>query len=240
MAQTRLDKFLTLCGVCSRSNAKNLIKSGKVRVNNEIIKSSDYKFDYNNCNVTIEGKEIKYIEYMYFMLNKPAGVISATEDKTSKTVIDLIDKGQHLNLFPVGRLDKDTEGLLLITNDGELSHNLLSPKKHVDKKYYVELNDNLTREMADLICNGITLDGEVTLPAKIDFTDDKSKVFITIQEGKYHQVKRMFAYVKLNVTYLKRISMGTLNLDESLKPGEYRELTEDEINILKASTKTRP
>ena len=234
MSVLRLDKFLTSVGIGSRSEVKNYIKAGKILIDGNIVKKADIKIDTDINEVFFNGKKLMYIEYVYYMLNKPKGVVSATNDNLSVTVIDLIKHNKHLDLFPVGSLDKDTEGLLLITNDGELAHNLLSPKKHVNKKYYVELDGILTKEKALILSNGVNLDDEfTTLPAKVEFTNDSRKVFITIQEGKFHQVKRMFNAVGLNVTYLKRISMGSLILDNSLTPGKYRELTVDELKALK-------
>ncbi len=230
----RLDKFLTAVGAGSRSEVKNYIKAGKVSVDGNIVKKADTKVDTALNEVSLNGKALKYEEYVYYMLNKPQGVVSATTDNLSVTVIDLIKHNKHLDLFPVGRLDKDTEGLLLITNDGELAHNLLSPKKHINKKYYVELDGVVTKEKAELLSEGINLEDEfTTLPATVEFTGDDRKVFITIQEGKFHQVKRMFKAVGLNVTYLKRISMGSLELDKELPIGKYRELTIDELKNLK-------
>lgn len=232
----RLDKFLTAVGAGSRSEVKNYIKAGKVSVDGNIVKKADTKVDTALNEVSLNGKALKYVEYVYYMLNKPQGVVSATTDNLSVTVIDLIKHNKHLDLFPVGRLDKDTEGLLLITNDGELAHNLLSPKKHINKKYYVELDGVVTKEKAELLSEGINLEDEfTTLPATVEFTGDDRKVFITIQEGKFHQVKRMFKAVGLNVTYLKRISMGSLELDKELPIGKYRELTIDELKNLKVN-----
>ena len=181
----------------------------------------------------LESNPIVYAEFEYYMLNKPAGVISASNDKKQQTVIDLIKTRKRDNLFPVGRLDKDTEGLLLICNDGELSHNLLSPKKHVDKTYYVELDIPLTDEKAKEVCEGVYIEtGIKSMPAKLEYIDSR-KVYLTIHEGKFHQVKKMFHAVGCEVTYLKRMTMGSLKLDEKLKPGEYRELTKKEIETLK-------
>lgn len=234
MAVFRLDKFLATVGVGTRSEVKNLIKGGKITVDGEIVKKPEIKIDTEVNNVIYQGEKLEYVENIYIMLNKPQGVVSATEDNLHATVIDIIKKGKKLKLFPVGRLDKDTEGLLLITNDGDLAHKLLSPKKHVDKVYYVELDSILTDENARIICDGVQLEEDfITMPAKIEFTNDRRKVYITICEGKFHQVKRMFEYVGLTVTFLKRISMGPLKLDNSLKTGEYRDLTDEEIAKLK-------
>jgi 16S rRNA pseudouridine516 synthase len=181
------------------------------------------------------GKKIAYEQFEYYMLNKPAGVVSATIDARDKTVIDLIEEKNRKDLFPVGRLDKDTEGLLLITNDGELAHQLLSPKKHVDKVYYAKVEGHVTDEDVELFQRGVDIgEKEQTLPAKLVILQSGviSEVHLTIQEGKFHQVKRMFEAVNKKVIYLKRLSMGTLQLDETLLPGEYRRLTEEELQRL--------
>ena len=233
----RIDKFLCDMGIGSRTEIKNYIKKKMITVNGEFVKSASDKVDSDMDSVSFNGQEIKYLEYEYFILNKPAGVISAADDKKCRTVIDLIEDRQRDDLFPVGRLDKDTEGLLIITNDGLLSHNLLSPKKHVDKTYYVETDGLLTAEHIELIANGLFIEeGFVAMPAKLEILDSKadgSKAYLTIKEGKFHQVKRMMEAVGNTVTYLKRISMGPLNLPSDLAVGEYRRLTENEINSLK-------
>ena len=191
----------------------------------------------DNDLVQVGGKTVVYVTQEYYMLYKPAGVLSATRDRNEKTVVDLIDKKNRKDLFPVGRLDKDTEGLLLITNDGELAHQLLSPKKHVSKVYFAVLDGKITKEQVNCLKKGIELEmGVVTLPASVcvlTADNEKSEVEITIYEGKFHQVKRMFEAVGLRVTYLKRLSMGTLVLDQALKKGEYRALTEEELEQLK-------
>lgn len=183
----------------------------------------------------LNGEKLEYEEFVYLMLNKPSGVVSATYDNKDKTVIDLIKDYKHLDLFPFGRLDKDSEGLLIISNDGKLAHELLSPKKHVDKKYYVEVLGRVTSEDIESFKNGIMLDGELCKSALLEIikSDDISYCYVTISEGKYHQVKRMFESVNKKVTYLKRVTFGNLKLDENLKLGEYRKLTEQEINLLK-------
>lgn len=233
----RLDRFLTETGGCTRSEAKSYIKAGKVTVDGTIIKRPELKIDENANIVCLNQKEIKYNKYEYYMLNKPAGVVSATSDGRDKTVVSLIDSNRK-DIFPVGRLDKDTEGLLLITNNGELAHNLLSPKKHVDKMYYARISGCVTDEIVSLFAEGLKISNDFTaLPAelKIIKSDEISEVYVTIREGKFHQIKRMFIAVGMEVIYLKRISMKNLVLDESLAPGEYRELKEDEINdLLKA------
>lgn len=231
----RLDKYLVMLEIGSRSQVKELIKQNKVIVNGETVSKPDIQIDERNDTINFNGVDLEYQKFYYYMLNKPAGVVSAVSDKVCETVIDLLDVTPKKGLFPVGRLDKDTEGLLLITNDGELSHNLLSPTKHVDKKYYVELNGSLIASDIELFQKGLDIgEKKLTKPAKLEIIgEEKNKAYITITEGKYHQVKRMFAAIGLTVTYLKRIAMGALVLDEQLKSGEYRRLTTDEIQSLK-------
>lgn len=232
----RLDKYLAELSIGTRSEVKELIKKGKVTINGNLCKSPEYKVDTTNDLVVFDGKVLRYSEFEYYMLNKPAGVVSATEDNLFDTVIDLIVDSNRKDLFPVGRLDKDTEGLLLITNDGELAHNLLSPKKHVDKVYFASVQGIVTEEDVKMFEEGMKVDDEFkALPAKllIRKSDTISEVELTIKEGKFHQVKRMFQAVGKEVLYLKRISMGTLKLDDSLNSGEYRMLTEEEIKKLK-------
>ena len=228
----RLDKYLADMGKGTRSEVKKAISKGLVRVNNEIVKKPETKLDTDSDNVLFDGVLVGYAQYEYYMLNKPAGVISATEDKREKTVIDLITEKKRKDLFPVGRLDRDTEGLLLISNDGELAHRLLSPSKHVDKVYYAKIDGKVTIEDVEAFQQGVDIGEEkVTRPAKLRIlkSGTQSEIELTICEGKFHQVKRMFQAVGKEVVYLKRLQMGTLILDESLKPGEYRELTEQEI-----------
>ena len=253
----RLDRFLSEIGIGTRKNIKQLIKAGRISVNGEIAKSSDMKIDEKTAVVTFDGKPLQYREYEYYMLHKPAGVVSATEDRAHKTVIDLITETKRKDLFPVGRLDIDTEGLLLITNDGDMSHRLLAPEKHVDKCYMAYIRGELTGEDIRRFETGIDIgeDGEeqMTAPAALrvirsltpdndnnnDNDDDNDndaclqEVEVTIHEGKYHQIKRMFAALGKEVVYLKRLSMGSLRLDEKLLKGEYRRLTDEEINNLK-------
>lgn len=224
----RLDKFLCDAGIGSRSQVKVFLKQGLIKVNGEIIKRPEFKVEEEQDSVTFQGKEIKYRKYVYYMLNKPKGVVSATRDNLDRTVTDLIKDSGHQNLFPVGRLDKDTEGLLIMTNDGDLAHRLLSPKKHVDKVYYVELDKMLTEEGRRMPETGIDIGEEKpTLPANAQRITDTS-LYLTIREGKYHQVKRMLKAVGCEVTYLKRIAMGAISLDKNLPCGCYRELTEEE------------
>ena len=230
----RLDKYLAEMGVGTRQEVKKQIRQGKAAVNGTVVKAADTKIDETSDEVTISGRNISYVSYEYYMLNKPAGVVSATEDRRDTTVIDLIKEKKRKDLFPVGRLDKDTEGLLLITNDGDLAHRLLAPKKHVDKVYYAKIDGMVTEEDVKRFAEGINIgaeEEEMTRPAKLDImkSAEESEIRLTIHEGKFHQVKRMFLAVGKEVTYLKRERMGTLGLDENLKPGEYRLLTEEEI-----------
>ena len=228
----RLDKYLADMGKGTRSEVKKPISKGLVRVNNVIVKKPETKLDTDSDHVLFDGVLVGYAQHEYYMLNKPAGVISATEDKREKTVIDLIIERKRKDLFPVGRLDRDTEGLLLISNDGELAHRLLAPSKHVDKVYYAKIDGEVTIEDVEAFQQGVDIGEEkLTRPAKLRVlkSGTQSEIELTICEGKFHQVKRMFQAVGKEVVYLKRLQMGTLILDESLKPGEYRELTEQEI-----------
>lgn len=231
----RLDKYLADMGCGTRSQVKKAISSRAVQVNGETVKSADLKIDTERDEVLFHGVPVRYTDYEYYMLHKPAGVVSATEDSRETTVIDLIIKKQRKDLFPVGRLDKDTEGLLLITNDGDLAHRLLSPKKHVDKTYYARVQGKVTTDDITAFKAGVDIGEEkLTLPAelKIIKSDEESEIELTICEGKFHQVKRMFQAVGKEVVYLKRLRMGTLVLDETLKIGEYRKLTEKELKDL--------
>ena len=229
----RLDKFLCEMEIGTRSQVKDMVKKGMVSVDGEVIKKADFKFDETAAKVCVNGKELSYQKFFYYMLNKPQGVVSATADNHDRTVLDLLKDALGKDLFPVGRLDKDTEGLLLITNDGELSHNLLSPKKHVDKTYLVETKEPVVEDMILKLEQGVDIGEEkLTLPAKVNKLEDK-KIELTITEGKFHQVKRMLKAVDNEVVYLKRLSMGSLKLDAELALGEYRGLTEDEIIALK-------
>lgn len=231
----RLDKLLANMGYGSRKEVKQLLKEKAVTVDGCVVKDAAMKVDPDQQDVSVYGERIIYKEFIYLMMNKPPGVISATEDRYDETVIDLLDPlAQHFKPFPVGRLDKDTEGLLLITNDGYLSHNLLSPKKHVPKTYYATIDGIVTETDIEAFRQGVELDdGYVTKPGELVIlkSDDISEIELTIQEGKFHQVKRMFEAVGKRVTYLKRLSMGPLVLDETLELGDYRELTEDELAL---------
>ena len=232
----RLDKVLSNLGYGTRKELKKICRSGLVEVNGEVAKDSGMQVDPENDKIVINGEEIFYRKFIYLMMNKPDGVVSATYDNRDETVIDLLEvEHQVFEPFPVGRLDKDTVGLLLLTNDGELNHRLISPKWKVDKVYYAKIDKKVTDE--DISKAGITLDdGYLCKEAKLEIlsaTDSGSEVMITIQEGKFHQVKRMFEAVDKKVTYLKRTEFGTLPLDEGLEEGEYRELTDEELAILK-------
>ncbi|MBC1343544.1 rRNA pseudouridine synthase [Listeria welshimeri] len=229
----RLDKLLSHTGFGSRKEVKPLLKSGAVVVNGTIQKDSKMQVDPDKDEITVHGTPVVYQEFVYFMLHKPQNVVSATEDNVSETVIDLLAQEDTLtNPFPVGRLDKDTEGLLIITNDGTLAHNLLSPKKHIDKTYYAKIDGEVLLEDVKAFAEGIALDdGYICKPARLEIINP-NEIKVTIQEGKFHQVKRMFAARGKTVSYLKRISMGQLQLDESLELGEYRPLTETELAIL--------
>ena len=233
--QLRLDKFLADMGIGTRSEIKQWIRKGRVKVNHMVITKPESKVAPDDT-VCFDDVRVSYQSLVYYMLYKPAGVVSATRDKVSRTVLDLITDRQRKDLFPVGRLDKDTEGLLLITNDGELAHQLLSPKKHVDKVYYAKVKGKVTGEDTEAFLEGVMIEEDYrTLPAKLTIlaSDAVSEVELTIQEGRFHQVKRMFEAMGKEVIYLKRLSMGNLRLDEGLKPGEYRELTKEEIALLR-------
>ena len=234
----RIDKMLSNSGMGSRKQIKTDARKGYIEVNGAIEKDSSKIIDTETDTVKYNGKIIKYTQYIYLMMNKPRGVVSATEDNYDKTVIELLkDEEKFYKPFPVGRLDKDSEGLLLITNDGKLSHELLSPRKHVDKTYYVEVTEEVTEDDVTAFEKGVILkeDNYKTLPAKLQIIESgyPSICLVTIREGKFHQVKRMFNAVNNEVTYLKRISMGSLKLDDSLKTGQYRHLTEKEIKLLR-------
>lgn len=241
MGSIRLDKYLADMGLGSRSQVKQLLKKEFVLVNGTIQKSADYKIDPERDRIETGGREIIYQPYEYYMFYKPSGCITATEDAVSRTVMDYIKKEDTVkkqDLFPVGRLDKDTEGLLLLTNDGSLAHRLLSPRKHVSKTYFVILDKPVTNEEIKNLETGVSIgDAKPTLPAKLEVIDgsDRRAVEITITEGRFHQIKRMFHAVGKNVVYLKRLSMGTLHLDESLNPGDYRKLTDEEVQNLQCN-----
>ncbi|WP_285823910.1 pseudouridine synthase [Schaedlerella arabinosiphila] len=231
----RLDKYLADMGLGTRSEVKQAVRKGRVQVNGQTVREPEYKTDTETDQVWFDGQPAAYREYEYYMLNKPAGVISASEDPRERCVVDLIESRKRKDLFPVGRLDKDTEGLLLITNDGGLAHRLLSPKKHVDKVYYARVQGRVTQEDAELFRRGVDIgEKKKTLPAELRILNagEISEIELTIREGKFHQVKRMFHAAGKEVLYLKRLQMGPLRLDESLKPGEYRTLNTQELDIL--------
>jgi 16S rRNA pseudouridine516 synthase len=256
--KARLDKILADSGLGTRSSVRDLIKSGKVKINDVIEKDAGRKVDTEVDIISCGGEVISFSEKVYYMLNKPAGVITATEDKNQKTVLDLITDKKRRDLFPVGRLDKDTVGLLLITNDGQLAHRLLAPGKHVAKKYLVRVDGIITEEISSAICSGVDIgDDKPTAPAELEniravapvesenirepgeveaLAPDGDEVIyeavITITEGRYHQIKRMFEAFGLNVIYLKRLSMGSLTLDPELEEGQWRYLTDEEVKDL--------
>lgn len=239
----RLDKLLAHSGFGTRSEIKLLVKRGAVQVNGKTVKDSGLQVNAERDDIAVDGEPIRYRAFVYIMLNKPQGVVSATEDTRERTVLDLLDDGYaHFELFPVGRLDKDTEGLLLLTNDGKLAHNLLSPRKHVPKTYYAQVEGAVNESDRDAFRQGVTLDdGYVTMPAELRILREGdpdagqlSEIELTIREGKFHQVKRMFIAVGKRVAFLKRISMGPLALDPHLSTGEYRELTAAELESLQA------
>ncbi|MDO5573661.1 MAG: pseudouridine synthase [bacterium] len=234
----RIDKFLADMGIGTRSEVKNYLKKGLITLNQAPVKDPSQKVSPDTDIVCFRGEHVRYTAYEYIMLHKPAGVLSATEDRKQKTVLDLITDACVKDLFPVGRLDKDTEGLLLITNDGSLAHRLLSPNKHIAKTYYAKIDGIVTNEDILLFQSGILLEqGFTTLPAILsvlstDSLTGTSEIEVTIYEGKFHQVKRMFEAAGKKVIYLKRLSMGTLLLDPALQPGEYRHLTDSELDDL--------
>lgn len=230
----RLDRFLSGQLAVSRADAKELIKKRLVTVNGETAKLYDMKIDPAADAVCSEGARLTYREHVYIMLNKPAGVICATRDRLSETVLELIPAEiRRKDLFPAGRLDKDTEGFVLITDDGEFAHNMLSPKKHVDKRYFAVMENPVGKNDAELFASGMTIDGgEKCLPAELEITENPKEVYITLREGKYHQIKRMAEAIGNKVVYLKRVSIGGLALDDALKKGECREISREEIALI--------
>lgn len=229
----RLDRFLSCTAHLTRSEAKQLLKKGVVTVNGAVVKNGDTKVSEVSDLVALCGAPLSYEEFHYYLLHKPAGYVTATEDKRERTVLELLCGIDTKELFPVGRLDKDTEGLLLITDDGALAHRLLSPKRHVDKTYYVKLAAPLSPDSVKKLEAGVDIgDGAPTLPAKVQQLSEQ-ELLLTIHEGRFHQIKRMAAAVGNEVCYLKRLSMGTLSLPPELAPGAFRELTKEEIAGLK-------
>lgn len=232
----RLDKFLADMNVGTRSQVKQMIRKKLVTVNGATALRPEQKIDSDRDLVMAGGKTIYYEKYRYILLHKPAGYVSATRDEREKTVLDLIPEAMRKNLFPVGRLDKDTEGLMLLTDDGELAHRLLSPAHHVDKTYYADVEGEVTKEDQSAFEEGLDIgDEDLTLPARLEIissSPERSSTLVTIQEGRFHQIKRMFAARGKKVVYLKRLSMGPLLLDDSLSRGMYRRLTEEEMEAL--------
>ncbi len=242
----RLDKYLSDMGIGTRSEVKQYLKKGLVTVNGAVEKRPERKIETGLEQVCFKDNPVTYVDYEYYMFHKPAGCVSATNDNLHKTVMDYINEAVRKDLFPVGRLDIDTEGLLLITNDGALSHRLLSPAHHVEKTYYARVEGDVTEADAALFAEGVDIgDDTPTAPAKLvilDYSSEDpvsgnptSEIRLTITEGRYHQVKRMFEAVGKHVIYLKRLSMGGVCLDEALKPGEYRPLYAEELKQLKES-----
>lgn len=240
MSLVRLDKFLADNGIGTRSKVRELIKKGLIKVNSDVAKKPDIKLDTQRDEVIYNGGKIKYQRYHYYILNKPAGFITATTDSRDKTVMDILSEVPYKNMFPVGRLDKDTEGLLLITDDGDLAHKLLAPKNHIDKTYFVKCSGVISTEDIDMLENGIDIgDDKPTMPAEVILTasdDEKntSELLLTIREGRFHQVKRMIKAVGKTVIYLERVGFGSIRLDDSIKRGQYRRLSEAEIEELKS------
>lgn len=232
----RLDKFLCEMNIGTRSQVKTLIKQGTVTVNGQKAVSPEQKIDPKQDSICFKGEPLNYRAFEYFMLNKPAGYVTATEDKREKIVMELLPDGHRSDLFPVGRLDKDTEGLLLITNDGELAHRLLTPRKHVDKTYLVDIAAPLTPDRIQALTDGVDIgEKNLTRPAKVKVISEK-QIELTIHEGKFHQVKRMLQAVDNQVLHLKRLTFGPLVLDPQLQPGQCRFLTEQEIATLNTIT----
>lgn len=241
----RLDKYLGELNIGTRKQIKDYLKNGRCRVNGEVVSKPDIHVDENRDDIIFDGKVLNYKKYRYFLLNKPVGVVSATRDGKNRTVLDLLEGENVKDLSPCGRLDIDTEGLILLTNDGEMIHRLLSPKRHVDKVYEVHLerelgDDDIGRLQAGVDIGDMKEDGskDLTLPAHVERGDKDSEgravVFLTIHEGRFHQVKRMMEAVGNKVLFLRRIKMGSLELGDDLAAGQYRELSEDEIKELES------
>ncbi len=229
MAMIRLDKFLADMSIGTRSQVKKLIKEKRVVIEGEIIKKADTKISEETI-VYVDGQPVSYLKYEYYLLNKPTGFVCALDDKYYPTVMELIYSQRH-DLSPVGRLDKDTVGALLITNDGKLNHNLLSPENHVEKRYYFECEPKIPNDAVDILAKPIKFKDFQSKPAKLEVVDSNSG-YLTISEGKYHQVKRMIGYLGCEVTYLRRDKFAFLDL-AGLEEGQYRELTEQEVEKLK-------
>lgn len=237
MNKQRLDKTVSSQGLWSRKDAKTLIRRGAVCVNGTVVKSADAYVDWDSDTVTVEGKPLQLQQHVYLMLNKPKGVVSATEDKEQTTVVDLVpDELKRKGLFPAGRLDKDTTGLLILTDDGDFAHEILSPKKHVQKVYLAKVNGSITDEIIEAFRSGVNVHNEyTTLPSKLTLVsheEDGDWGKVILREGMYHQIKRMFLSFDLKVVELHRIRMGRLDLDDSLEPGQCRPLTAEEVQLL--------
>lgn len=229
----RLDKFLCEMELGTRSQVKNWIKQGCITVNGSVVTDADRKVDESKDLIVFKGQTLRYQKYVYYMLNKPRGTVSATEDNTAPAVVSLLGDDYRKDIFPVGRLDKDTTGLLLLTNDGDLAHRLLSPRRHVDKTYRVEIKHPLSEAQIKSLEQGLDIgEDKITLPACVEIIEDKC-ILLTIQEGKYHQIKRMLEAVDNEVLRLTRTAFGGLALDEKLAPGNYRELTPEELAVLR-------
>ncbi len=237
----RLDKILAHMGFGTRKEVKLLVKRGKVTVDGQVVKDSGLQVNPSVSVIAVDGQPVRYREFVYIMMNKPAGVISASFDERQETVVDLLpEEYAPFEVFPVGRLDKDTEGLLLLSNDGKLAHELLSPNRHVPKTYFALVEGQVTQEDVDFFKAGVALDdGYKTRPAELVILErgDTSEIELTIHEGKFHQVKRMFEATGKEVKYLKRLSMGSLKLDPELGMGEFRELTDEELIALRSNEK---
>ena len=232
----RLDKAIAMQGSLSRSEVKTLIRKGAVTVNGQVVKNADFGVDFDSDSVAVQGKELSLRTHIYLMLNKPKGVVSASEDKHLPTVVDLVPKELwRKGLFPAGRLDKDTTGFVLITDDGEFAHDILSPKKHISKTYHALVNGEITEEMIEGFAKGVTIGEDFTLPAslkRISSDEQGSWGEVILKEGMYHQIKRMFGAYGLKVLELKRVQMGKLPLDPSLEEGKCRELTTEELQLV--------
>lgn len=232
----RLDKAIAMQGSLSRSEVKTLIRKGAVTVNGQVVKNADFGVDFDSDTVAVQGKELSLRTHIYLMLNKPKGVVSASEDKHLPTVVDLVPKELwRKGLFPAGRLDKDTTGFVLITDDGEFAHDILSPKKHISKTYHALVNGEITEEMIDGFEKGVTIGEDFTLPAslkRIASDEQGSWGEVILKEGMYHQIKRMFGAYGLKVLELKRVQMGKLPLDPNLEEGKCRELTAEELRLV--------
>lgn len=232
----RLDKYLVHVGYGTRSVVQKVIRSKKVKVDHEVVVKPETSINPVTSIVEVNGERMDYEEFYYFLLNKPGGYITATEDNREQTVLDLLEqRDQNKEVFPVGRLDKDTEGLLILTNDGKMAHSLLSPKHHVDKVYYAKVLGRMEEADIETFAKGIVLsDGTTYEPGKLEIitSGEESEIYVTIREGKFHQVKRMVQAVGKEVTYLKRIKMGGLSLPEDLSLGTYRRMTQEELDLL--------